>query len=167
MNLHEAREKIAVKLEELSAPIKEAGLTVEARILYADRTLQEYSEFNDRCILVYGDIAIGTEELERDEYCNFSICCEVKTALVDDTELEKELNNLDGELVAFMEKIEKSEKSATALITEINKKQEEDAEAAAIDFAKEIKKARIKLLLGIGAVVIIMLAVIIGIPLLT
>ena len=103
MNLHEANEKIAAKLEELSAPMEEAGLKVEARILYADRTLREYSEFNDRCILVYGDIAIGTEELERDEYCNFSICCEVKTGLVDDTELEKELNDLDGEIVAFTE----------------------------------------------------------------
>ena len=167
MNLHEANEKIAAKLEALSAPIKEAGLKVEARILYADRTLREYSEFNDRCILVYGDIAIGTEELERDEYCNFSMCCEVKTGLVDDTELEKEMNDLDGEIVAFTEKLEKSEKSATALITEINKKQEEEAEAAAIEFAQEIKKARIKLLIGIGAVVIIMLAIIVGIPLLT
>ena len=167
MYLQEAREKIAAKLEELSAPIKEAGLKVEARVIYADRTLQEYSEFNEKCILVYGDIAIGTEELERDEYCNFSMCCEVKTAIVNDTELESEMNNLDGEIVAFMEKIEKCEKGATALITEINKKQEEEAEAAAIEFANEMKKARIKLLIGIGAVVVIMLAVIIGIPLLT
>ena len=167
MNLHEAREKIAAKLEELSAPIKAAGLKVEARVIYADRTLQEYSEFNERCILVYGDIAIGTEELERDEFCNFSMCCEVKTALVDEIELEKETNALDGEIAAFMEKLEKSGKTATALITEINKKQEEDAEAAAIELSKELTKARIKLLIGIGAVVIIMLAVIIGIPLLT
>ena len=167
MNLHEARERIAAKLEELSAPLKEKGLKIEARVIYADRTLQEYSEFNERCILVYGDIAIGTEELERDEFCNFSMCCEVKTALVDEMELEKEMNNLDGEIVAFIEKLEKTEKTPTALITEINKKQEEDAEAAAIEFSKEMTKARIKLLIGIGAVVVIMLAIIIGIPLLT
>lgn len=167
MILQEATTKIAEKLEVFSAPIKAAGLKVVTRIIYADRMLKEYSEFNENCILVYGDIAIGTDELERDEYCNYSMCCEVKTALVNEEELEKEINNLDGEIVAFMERLEKSEKGATALITEINKKQEEEAEAAAIEFSKEMSKARIKLLIGIGAVVIIMLAVIIGIPLLT
>ena len=167
MILQEATVKIAEKLEQFSAPARAAGLAVITRIIYADRMLKEYSEFNEKCILVYGDIAIGTDELERDEYCNFSMCCEVKTALVNEEELEKEINNLDGEMTAFMEKLEKSEKTATALITEINKKQEEEAEAAAVEFAKEMSKARIKLLIGIGAVVIIMLAVIIGIPLLT
>ena len=167
MNLHEAREIMAKKLEELAAPIKEKGLEVVTRILYTDRTLQEYSEFNEKCILIFGDIAIGTEDLDRDDYCNYSMCCEVKTALVNDAELEKEINNLDGELAAFMEKLEKSGKTPTALISEINKKQEEDAEEAAKQFSKEMNKLRLKLLISIGIIVVILLAVLIGIPLLT
>ena len=167
MNLHEAREIMAKKLEELAAPIKEKGLEVVTRVLYTDRTLQEYSEFNEKCILIFGDIAIGTEDLDRDDYCNYSMCCEVKTALVNDAELEKEINNLDGELAAFMEKLEKSGKTPTALISEINKKQEEDAEEAAKQFSKEMNKLRLKLLISIGIIVVILLAVLIGIPLLT
>ena len=158
---------MAKKLEELAAPIKEKGLEVVTRILYTDRTLQEYSEFNEKCILIFGDIAIGTEDLDRDDYCNYSMCCEVKTALVNDAELEKEINNLDGELAAFMEKLEKSGKTPTALISEINKKQEEDAEEAAKQFSKEMNKLRLKLLISIGIIVVILLAVLIGIPLLT
>ena len=158
---------MAKKLEELAAPIKEKGLEVVTRVLYTDRTLQEYSEFNEKCILIFGDIAIGTADLDRDDYCNYSMCCEVKTALVNDAELEKEINNLDRELASFMEKLEKSGKPPTALISEINKKQEEDAEEAAKQFSKEMNKLRLKLLISIGIIVVILLAVLIGIPLLT
>ena len=167
MNIVEANEKIAARLDALAAPIREKGLKAEARILYTDKNLHEYSEFNEKCILVFGDIAIGTDELERDEFCNYSVCCEVKCALVDDTELEKELNNLDGEVTAFLEKLEKSDKPVTELIESINKEQEAEAEKAALDCSKEMNKMRIKLLIGIGAIIVIMLAIIIGIPLLT
>lgn len=167
MNINEARERLAARLDALAAPIKEKGLKAETRILYTDKNLHEYSEFNEKCILIFGDIAIGTDELERDEFCNYSICCEVKTALVDDLEFEKEVNNLDGEVTSFLEKLEAADTTATALITSINKEQEAEAEKAALDFSKEMNKIRIKLLIGIGVIVVIMLAVIIGIPLLT
>lgn len=167
MNVIEASEKLAQKLSELSAPLKEKGLKVEMRILYADKNLQEHTEFNEQCILIYGDIAIGTEELERDEFCNYNACCEVKMALVDDLDFEKEVNDLDGEICAFIERLEKSDAEPTKFIAEINKEQEAEAEKAAVEFSKEMNKMRIKLLISIGAIVVILLALIICIPLLT
>lgn len=167
MNLHEAREKIAAKLEELAAPIKEAGLTTVTRIIYTDKNLQEYSEFNEKCILIFGDIAIGTEELERDEYCNYSMCCEVKTALVNDAEIDTEINKLEGDVSAFLETLKASTVSPTELIDKINKEQEAEAEEAAKEFSKEMNKLRFKLLIGIGIVAAIIIALLIAIPLLT
>ena len=168
MTVTQAREKIVGALEELAAPIREAGFTVETRIIYADKTLREYSEFDTKSIIIYGDMAVGNEELERDEYCNFSMCCEIKTGLVDDEEFMKELCSLEGEVEAFKEKLEKNDgKTATEIVKEINAKQEEEAERAAIDFSKQLNKVRIKLLIGIGVIVVIILAIIVGIPMLT
>ena len=109
MNIVEAAIKVEEKLNSLSAPLKEMGFSVECRILYADKTLQEYTEFTPKCILIFGDIAIGNEDLERDEYCNYSLCVEVKTGLVDEVELEGEINSLEGELEAFKDKLERYE----------------------------------------------------------
>ena len=168
MTVTEAREKIASTLSELAEPIREAGFTVETRILYADKNLREYTEFDTKSIIIFGDIAIGNDELERDEFCNYSMCCEIKTGLVDDEEFMKELYSLEGEVEAFKEALEKSgDGSKSALIKEINKKQEAEAERAAIDFSKQINKIRIRLLIGIGAIVVIIVAIIFGIPLLT
>lgn len=174
MNVVEATVKIEEKLLELSAPIKEMGFSIENRILYADKNLQEYTEFTPKCILIFGDIAIGTEELERDEYCNYSLCVEVKTGLVDELELEGELNSLEGELEAFKDKLTKfsegkelEAKEYTPLIKEINAQQEKEAEEAAVQFTKDVNKTRVKILIGFGIIIVIILAVIIGIPLLT
>lgn len=174
MNIVEAAVKIEEKLLSLSAPIKEMGFTIENRILYADKNLQEYTEFTPKCILIFGDIAVGNEELERDEYCNYSICVEVKTGLVDELELEGELNSLEGEIEAFKEKLKKfadgkelTSKEYTPLIKEINAQQEKEAEEAAIEFTKDVNKTRVKILIGMGIIIVIILAIIIGIPLLT
>lgn len=174
MNIVEAAIKIEERLLSLSSPLKEMGFSIESRILYADKNLQEYTEFTPKCIIVFGDIAIGNEELERDEYCNYSICVEVKTGLVDELELEGELNTLEGEIEAFKEKLEKfadgkemTAKDYSPLIKEINAIQEKEAEAAAVEFTKDVNKTRIKILIGFGIIIVIILAVIIGIPLLT
>ncbi len=174
MNIVEACTKIEERLLELSSPLKELGFAVESRILYADKSLQEYTEFTPKCILIFGDIAIGTDELERDEYCNYSVCVEVKTGLVDELELESELNSLEGEIEAFKDKLkefakdeELSANQYTPLIKEINAVQEKEAEEAAIQFTKDVNKTRVKILIGFGVIIVIILAVIIGIPLLT
>ena len=173
MNIIEAAIKVEEKLNSLSAPLKEMGFSVECRILYADKTLQEYTEFTPKCILIFGDIAIGNEDLERDEYCNYSLCVEVKTGLVDEVELEGEINSLEGELEAFKDKLERYAdgkelvvKDYTPLIKEINAQQEKEAEEAAIQFSKDVNKTRVKILIGLAITIAIILAVIIGIPLL-
>ena len=80
----------------------------------------------------------------------------------------KELYSLEGELESFKEALEKNaDKGATEIIKETNAKQEAEAEKAAIDFSKQLNKVRIKLLIGIGVMVIIILGIIVGIPLLT
>lgn len=167
MNVTEAHSKIAEELERLAAPLRERGLTVITRVMYADKNLQDFTEFDAKCILIFGDVAVGTEELDRDDFCNYSMCCEIKTGLISEEEFTSELNNLDGELTAFTEKLDGSTVSREALITEINKKQEADAEAAALDFTKQMNKIRLKMLIGIGVIILIILAVIIGIPLLS
>ena len=50
MNVAEAEIKIAEKLEEFSAPLREAGLNVITRVLFADKTLMEKNEFDAKCI---------------------------------------------------------------------------------------------------------------------
>lgn len=166
MNVAEAEVKIAEKLEEFSAPLREAGLNVITRVLFADKTLMEKNEFDAKCILIYGDIAIGTDELDRDDYCNYSLCCEIKAGVIKDEEFTKEINNLDGEIEAFKDKLEGCE-NVSELISGINKEQENEADKAALQFAKEIKKIRLKLLIGLGVLILIIVGLIIAIPLIT
>lgn len=167
MTVIQAEEKIAAALEEFAAPLRERGLTVVTRVLYTDKNLAEMSEFNPKCILVFGDVAIGTEDMERDDYCNYSMCCEIKTGLINDEEFTKEMNNLDGELEALKDKLDADGADAKAIVRDIAKKQESEAESAAKDFALQMKKLRFKMLLGIGVMIAIILGVIIAIPLLT
>ena len=167
MTVIQAEEKMAAALEEFAAPLRERGLKVITRVLYTDKTLAEISEFNPKCIIAFGDIAIGTEDMDRDDYCNYSMCCEIKTGLLSDEEFTKEMNNLDGELEALKDKLDAEGAVAEDIIREITRKQEAAAETAAQDFAAQMRKLRFKMLLGIGVMIAIMLAVIIGIPLLT
>lgn len=167
MTVTEAHAKIESALEKFAAPLREAGLDVITRVIYADKNLREFHIFDPKCILIFGDIAIGGEELERDEYCNYSMCCEIKTGLINDEDFTKELNNLDGEVEAFKEALERSNKPTLDLIRDINRKQEAEAEEAALDFSKQMNKLRLKMLIGIGIMILIILAVIVGIPLLS
>ena len=167
MTVTEAQAKIEEQLNELAAPLREKGLNAITRIIYTDKNLAELPEFGPKAILVFGDLAIGTDELERDDYCNYSLCCEIKTGMVDDTGLDAEIKELISDVDGFYRELEECECSASELIKSINKKQEEDAEKAAGEFSKEMNKLRWKLIFGIGIIAAIILAVIVGIPLLT
>ena len=164
MTVQQAYEKIQAALTEKKEILEGCGLTTRVRAFYTDKNLAERSEFNAKCILVFGNIDIGTTELEEDDWCNFSLCAEIKTAEVDDASLESAISDWSAEVDAFIEKA-KAASSKESLIAETSRAQEAEAEAAAMEFAKEIKKVRSKMILGLGVIVVLILAVFVLLPL--
>ena len=117
-------------------------------------------------ILLFGDVAFGYESMDFDDYCNYSICCEVKSAEVNEKELEDGIAEFNKEIDKVIEKVS-SATSPESVIEEISKQQTEDAEIAAREFAKEMRKIKFKLYGAIGAIVVIIAAVLILIPMFT
>ena len=161
MTVQEAYSKIEAVLEEYAAPIRELGLDVKTRIFYTDKNLRETPEFTQKCIILFGDIAIGMPGMEREDYCNYSVCTEIKTAEVNEEELDAGLATLSNELSAFTESLSGAT-SAETVIRETARAQEQDAERAAAEFTKEMKKIRLKMILALGVIIVIMLGIIIG-----
>lgn len=164
MTVQQAYEKIQTALVEKKTVLEECGFVTRIRAFYTDKNLAEKSEFTAKCILVFGNIDIGTPELEDDDWCNFSLCAEIKTAEVEDAALENALSEWSAEIDAFIEKV-KDAPSREKLVAETSRAQEAEAEAAAAEFTKEIKKVRLKMMLGLGIIVVLMLAVLILAPL--
>ena len=164
MTVQQAYEKIQTSLAEKKALLEESGLTARVRTFYTDKNLAQRSEFNAKCILVFGNVDIGTAELEEDDWCNFSLCAEIKTAEVEDSALESALTEWETEVNAFVEKA-KLAPSKEDFVTDTCRKQEAEAEAAAAEFTKEIKKVRSKMILGLGIIIVLMLAVLFLLPL--
>ena len=163
MTIQQAFEKIQTALVAKKEILEECGFTTRIRTFYADKNLAERTEFNAKCILVFGNVDIGTASLEEDDWCNFSLCAEIKTAEVDDAALESSLTEWAAEVDAFIEKA-KAATSKEEFVTATCRTQEAEAEAAAAEFTKEIKKVRGKMLLGLAIIVILMLAVLILAP---
>lgn len=164
MTVQQAYERIQTVLAEKKSLLEDCGLTTKARAFYTDKNLAEKSEFNAKCILVFGNIDIGTPELEDDDWCNFSFCSEIKTGEVDEASLESAIGEWSEEVDAFVENV-KSAPSPEKFVTDTCRAQEAEAEAAAAEFAKEIKKVRLKMILGLSVIVVLMLAVLILLPL--
>lgn len=158
MTVQQAYEKIQTALVEKKALIEECGLTTRIRAFYTDKNLVEKNEFTAKCILVFGNVDIGTPALEDDDWCNFSLCAEIKTGEVDDAALEAALNDWSKEVDSFMEQA-KIAPSREEFVTETCRAQEREAEAAAEEFTKEIKKIRVKMVLGLAVIIVLMLAV--------
>lgn len=163
MTVQQAYEKIQTTLVEKKTVLEECGFVTRIRAFYTDKNLAEKSEFTAKCILVFGNIDIGTPELEDDDWCNFSLCAEIKTADVGDAALESALKEWSTEVDSFIEKV-KGATAKDAFITETCRAQETEAEEAAAEFTKEIKKVRRKMLLGLGIVIVLMLAVLFLLP---
>ena len=161
-----ARDKIEDAVLKASQKLKDAGLATRPRSFYTDKNLTEEQDFSPRSLLVVGDLAFGYGDMEDDDYCNYSICCEIKTGLVDDTELE------DG-IKAFLEEVDKvltklsTATNPSAVLEEISRQQTEEAEKAALEFSKEMRKVKIKLYSAVAAIIVIIAAVIIVGPMLT
>ena len=160
MTVQQAYEKIQAALAEKKAILDELGLVTRARAFYTDKNLVEKSEFNAKCILIFGNLDIGVATLEEDDWCNFSLCAEIKTGNVEDEALESALNEWCTEVDAFIEKVKATE-SKEALIINTSRAQEADAEAAAMEFAKEIKKVRSKMIIGFAIIIALMVGVMI------
>ena len=163
MTIQQAFEKIQTALVAKKEILEECGFTTRIRTFYADKNLAERTEFSAKCILVFGNIDIGTASLEEDDWCNFSLCAEIKTAEVDDAALESSLTEWAAEVDAFIEKA-KAATSKEEFVTATCRTQEAEAEAAAAEFTKEIKKVRSKMLLGLGIIIVLMLAVLFLLP---
>ena len=115
---------------------------------------------------MFGDLAFGYGQMEDDDYCNYSICCEIKTGLVDDGELAEGIRAFEEEIDKVIAKL-KGASDPEAILEEISRAQSEEAEEAAKEFSKEMRKVKLKLYLAVGAIIVIIAAVLILGPILT
>ena len=160
-----ARDKIEDAVLRASSKLKEAGLTTRPRSFYTDKNLTEEQEFSPKTILVFGDLAFGYGDMEEDDYCNYSICCEIKTGLVDDKELEDGIAAFEDEIESVLTKLAKAT-NPSAVLEEISRLQSEEAEEAAREFSKEMRKVKLKLYIAVAAIIVIIASVLIVGPML-
>ena len=150
----EAKKRLAEEISYLVKELDGLGVVIKNRIYYFDKNLLEHDDFNSKTILIVGNIGVGTENMESDDFCDFAACVEIRTAYVNEDELNKAVAELKDEVLKFTEGAKEAE-SIEAYITEISKKQSEDASRASEEFAKEMKKNRIKLIIGVVAAIIL------------
>ena len=150
----EAKERLAAEINSILVELEEIGAIVKNRIYYFDKNLFEHDDFSTKAILIVGNISVGTENTEPDDFCDFAACVEIRTAYVNEDELNKAVAELKDEVLKFTEGAKEAE-SLEAYINEISKKQSEDASRASEEFAKEMKKNRIKLIIGVVAAIIL------------
>ena len=158
----EARERLAEEIFSLVKELETLDAVVKNRIYYFDKNLLEHDEFNSKTILIVGNIGVGTENMESDDFCDFAACVEIRTAYVDEDEFNKAISEFKDEILKFIEGAKAAE-NIEKYITDISKKQTEDANRASQDFANEMKKSRIKLIIGIVATVVLVGAVLIAV----
>lgn len=150
----EARERLAAEIVNIVSELKDLGTVVRNRIYYFDKNLLEHDDFNGKTILLVGNISIGTENMESDDFCDFAACIEIRTAYVNEEEFINAVKDFKEEISKFAEGAKTSDDVAKYVV-EVSKKQSEDAAQASQAFAKEMRKSRIKLIIGIGALVIL------------
>ena len=101
MLLDDAKQEIYAVISETCEKFKSMGYAVTSKIFFCDSNLMETTEFQKNSLMIFGTVNIGTEELEDDEYCCFSICAEIRTALVDDEKLQKSIEEYKSEIESF------------------------------------------------------------------
>lgn len=161
MTVNETIEKIRALLDSTDAQLSQSGLIKKTKIFFTDKNLAERASFSEDCILLFGDIAIGCADMEEDDYCDFSICVEIKTGLVDDDELSKEIKTFEEEIAAFKSALS-AESDLEKVIRDVSEKQAKEAEDAASEFRLEMKKMKMKLYLALGVGMVILLFVLVG-----
>lgn len=160
MNAGEARVIIKEAVLAAQKKARSQGYDTFGKTYYCDKNLEESVEFNEKVILVFGSVSIGLSELERDEYCTYALCCEIKTGLVDEAELQKEISEFNEDVEKLLLEIS-SAPSPKDKILEINEKQDTEARKSFEEFNGEVRKMKLKLYTLLGALAVIVLAVII------
>ena len=150
----EARERLASEIINLVSDLKKLNVVVRNRIYFFDKNLLEHDDFNGKTILLVGNISVGTEKMESDDFCDFAACVEIRTAYVSEEELDKAIAEFKEEIVKFIDGA-KERDNVEDYVVEISQKQTEEAARASQDFAQEMKKNRIKLIIGIGALIVL------------
>ena len=150
----EARERLAEEIFTLTNELDDLNAVVKNRIYYFDKNLLEFDEFNSKAILIVGNISVGTENMESDDYCDFAACIEIRTAYVDEAEFCASVAEFKKEILNFAEEARAAE-NIENYINEVSKKQTEEATQASQEFSKAMKKNRIKLIIGIVATVLL------------
>ena len=161
MTVRIAKEKIEANIAEAKAKLTALGLDAKAESFYTDKNLDRSIEFNPKMILVFGNLTFGFPTAEEDDYCNFSICCELKSGEVSDEELEKSIRDFQEEVDTLISTLANAT-SKEKVLEDLAKKQTDDATVAAAEFDKEMRKVKLKLTLAIAVIVVIILGVIIG-----
>ena len=92
--------------------------------------------------------------MESDDFCDFAACIEIRTAYVSEEELDKAIAEFKEEILKFAEGVKAAE-DVEKYVAEVSKKQAEEASRASQDFAEQMKKSRIKLIIGIGALIVL------------
>jgi len=165
MTVKEAYEKISLTLDGQIVALRELGLEVKKRIYYNDKNLFESAEFNQKCILIFGNIMVSLHDMEDEDASGYSIGAEIKAGDVSEAELDESIKGFIAELEALKERLDGAENVKDELLAISREQAAEIAEATA-QFNKEIKAVRRKMLIGIGALILILVAVVIIGPLL-
>ena len=158
----EAKERLAAEINSILVELEEIGAIVKNRIYYFDKNLFEHDDFSTKAILIVGNISVGTENTEPDDFCDFAACIEIRTAYVDEEEFNKAVSEMKAEVLKFAEEAKAAE-SLEEYISEISKKQTEEASRASAEFAKAMKKSRIKLILGVVGVIILIVGALVAV----
>ena len=154
MNLEQAREKLSCVLTSAKEKFNSEEFITTTELYFCDKNLVKSPQFKKDSIMIFALLTVGHKELEEDEYCSYGICCEIKTANVDEGEIDKEIANFNAETDAFYEEL-KSSPSAKDKILEINQRQEKEAEKSMEEFNSEMRKMKLKLYGALGFLAIV------------
>lgn len=160
MTINGAIEKISEALSAARNVCENLGLTAAQRVYYTDSNLLESSEFTAKTAFLFGELTLTCDGLEDGDECIFAICLAQKDGLVDDGELEAAIAEFNGEIAEFAELVGSSDSKISAMHL-INERQQNEAEQAAAELMKQIKKTKKKLFFAIGAIVALIAAILI------
>ena len=161
MTVEQARQIIKETITEAMELCKASGFVVSGKVYYSDKALRECTEFNSNIILIFGAIKLGLADMDEDDYCTYGLCCEIKTGLVNDEELEKEISDFKADVQKILEELA-SAPSPAEKIKEINLRQEKEAEESMREFDKDMRKMKLKLYTGLGILAAIAAGIIIA-----
>lgn len=168
MTVKEAYKKINAVVAEGMKELEALGLFVTGRMYYNDKNLFELTEYTPKCILLFGSMRVGFEDMEEDELCGYAVSVEIKTGEVGEDELNESVAFFKKELDGLKERIGSTDNAneRRRILKTIYDEQSKEIAEATEQFNKEIKKVRLKMTLAIAVLVVICVAILVLTPLL-